>query len=182
MDEINKVTPSYAGLTYDRMDKDWGMSWPCPKDDHPGTPVLHQGKFAKGTGTFIPAEHIEPKETPDEEYDFILSTGRNYFQYHTGTMSRRTAILHREEPTGFVEINTDTAKRMGINQGDWVMVKTRRGEVKTKARLTKDIEPRVLFMTFHFNEAPANRLTINALDPVAKIPEYKCCAAKIEQC
>ncbi|MFH1615580.1 MAG: formate dehydrogenase subunit alpha [Planctomycetota bacterium] len=178
MDEIAAVTPIYGGVSYDRIDQ-VGLQWPCPNKDHPGTPVLHSGKFSRGLGMFSPAEYRPSKELPDKEYPFVLSTGRCYFHFHTGTMTRRSQLLDREERFPYVEISPQDAKQLGINDRMWVYVTTRRGEVRAMARVTDISKQGVLFMPFHFEEGPANLLTINALDPVAKIPEYKVCAAKI---
>jgi formate dehydrogenase major subunit/formate dehydrogenase alpha subunit len=178
MDEIARVTPSYGGISFARLDQG-GLQWPCPDQAHPGTPVLHVGSFTRGKGLFSPAPYQPPAELPDREYPFVLSTGRCYFHFHTGTMTRRSRLLEREEPGPYVEIHPEDAKELGIRNRQWVCVKTRRGEVKTVARLADSLRRGVLFMPFHFEEAPANRLTINALDPVAQIPEYKVCAAQV---
>jgi len=180
MDEIASVTPIYGGISLDRIDQ-VGLQWPCPAPDHPGTPVLHKDRFSRGLGLFSPAEYTPSAELPDDEYPFILSTGRNYFHFHTGTMTRRSQILDREEPGPYVEINDEDAKALGIRDKEMVFVATRRGELKAKARVTDKIREGVIFMTFHFKEGPANLLTNNALDPVAKIPEYKVCAAKVRK-
>jgi len=177
-DEIAVVTPIYGGITYDRIEQ-VGLQWPCPSADHPGTPVLHAGKFARGLGAFSPAEYKPSAELPDDEYPFVLSTGRMYFHFHTGTMTRRTRLLDREQRFPYVEVSLEDAKELNIRDRQWVIVSTRRGEVKAMARVTDVVPPGVLFMPFHFEEGAANVLTNNALDPEAKIPEYKVCAAKI---
>ena len=178
MDEISTVTPIYGGMSYERVEQ-VGLQWPCLDKDHPGTAVLHAGKFARGLGMFSPAEYRPSAELPDDEYPFVLSTGRCYFHFHTGTMTRRSQLLDREERCAYVEISPEDAKELGINNRSWTYVATRRGEVKAMAHVTDVAYKGVLFMPFHFEEGPANLLTINALDPVAKIPEYKVCAAKI---
>ena len=180
MDEIASVTPIYGGISFDRIDK-VGLQWPCPAKDHPGTPVLHVGKFTRGLGLFSPAEYKPSVELPDEEYPFVLSTGRCYFHFHTGTMTRRSRTLSREERFPYIEISPADAKALGIRDRQQVSVATRRGELECMARVTDVAMDGVLFMPFHFEEAPANLLTINALDPVAKIPEYKVCAARIRR-
>jgi len=179
MDEIASVTPIYGGMFYDRIDQ-VGLQWPCIDRDHPGTPVLHVGKFSRGLGLFSPAEYRPSVELPDDEYPFVLSTGRCYWHFHTGTMTRRSRILDREERFPYVEISPKDAESLGLRDRQWIYVSTRRGEVKATARVTDVMKDGVLFMPFHFEEGPANRLTINALDPVAKIPEYKVCAARIK--
>jgi len=180
-DEIASLTPSYAGMSYARLEP-WGLLWPCPNADHPGTPYLHKGKFARGKGRFMPAEYRPPDEMPDERYDLILTTGRIYFHWHTGTMTRRTSPLNRESPVAFVEISPEDAKARGIRPGAAVRVATRRGAIELSARVTSDVAPGVLFIPFHYYEAAANLLTNPALDPEAKIPEYKVCAASVEAC
>jgi predicted molibdopterin-dependent oxidoreductase YjgC len=178
MHEIAAVTPSYGGISYPRIDK-VGLQWPCPAPDHPGTPVLHVETFARGRGAFGPAAYRPPMELPDDEYPFLLTTGRNYFHFHSGTMTRRSSLLHREERFPYVEISPEDARALGIRDQQWVLVSTRRGEVKSQARVTETAAKGLLFMTFHFEEAAANLLTLNALDPEAKIPEFKVCAARI---
>jgi formate dehydrogenase alpha subunit len=180
--EINALTPSYAGITYERLAGGYGLQWPCPSAEHPGTPYLHKDKFSKGKGTFLPCEFKPVAEMPDEEYDFMLTTGRIYYHYHTGTMTRRISILEREAPAALLEINPDDAKKMGIRNNDVVEVTSRRGSVKIRAEITKRVPQNVVFSTFHFHEVPINLLTNSAYDPVAKIPEYKGCAVKIRRC
>jgi predicted molibdopterin-dependent oxidoreductase YjgC len=159
-----------------------GLQWPCPNEEHPGTVYLHRDRFSKGQGTFLPCEFKPLAEVPDEEYDFLLTTGRIYYHYHTGTMTRRTSILEREAPVPFVEVNPDDAKRLGIKNGDQVEVTSRRGSIKARAEVTTRVPKRVVFSTFHYYEAPVNLLTNAAFDPLAKIPEYKGCAVKVRRC
>jgi formate dehydrogenase major subunit/formate dehydrogenase alpha subunit len=180
MNEIASVTPIYGGISFDRIDQ-VGLQWPCRTKDDAGTPVLHVGKCTRGLGLFSPAEYKPSAELPDDEYPFVLSTGRCYFHFHTGTMTRRSRTLDREERFPYVEISPADAGELGIGDRQPVCVATRRGEVNCMARVTDVAKDGVLFMPFHFEEAPANLLTNNALDPVAKIPEYKVCAAKIRR-
>jgi formate dehydrogenase major subunit len=181
--EIASLTPSYAGMTYERLNKPEALHWPCPTKEHLGTPILHGEKFGtpdgKGIMSAIPFKY--PAEVPDAEYPFILTTGRCIWQWHTGTMTRRSASLEREEPTGWIEINDDDAKTLGIKNGELIKAITRRGEIKITARVTKDIMPGVMFIPFHYVECAANILTNNALDPIAKIPESKACAIRVEK-
>ena len=181
--EIAKVTPSYGGMTYARLEKPEALHWPCPTAEHPGTPILHKEKFAHpdGLGIFTPIEFKYPAEVPDKEYPLILSTGRCIWHWHTGTMTRRSKSLEREEPTGWVEINTEDAKEIGIKDKEMVKAITRRGEITIGARVTKGIKKGEVFIPFHFVECAANTLTNNALDPVANIPEFKACAVRIEK-
>lgn len=180
MDEVAKVTPIYGGISFKRIEK-IGLHWPCPTAYHPGTPILHIGKFSRGKGLFTAIEYKPSAELPDAEYPFLLSTGRSYFHFHTGTMTRRSKLLGREEPGPTVEINNLDAKKMSIRDREMVLVATRRGEIKVQARVSDGIIPGVIFMTFHFEEGAANVLTNNALDPEAKIPEFKVCAAKVRK-
>jgi formate dehydrogenase alpha subunit len=182
MDEIASLTPSYGGVSYDRL-LSGGLHWPCPSKEHPGTPYLHKEKFtrANGKGKFFGIEFKEPAELPDEEYPLILSTGRTYFHFHTGTMTRKTELLNREIPTGYVEIASEDAKRLNIRNGEFVSVQSRRGEIKIKALVTDKVPTGIIFIPFHFAECAANALTNPALDPVAKIPEFKVCAVRMEK-
>jgi formate dehydrogenase alpha subunit len=182
MQEINKVTPSYSGITYGRLSKGYGLQWPCPNEQHPGTVYLHRDQFTKGRGSFLPCEFKPAAEMPDEEYDFMLTTGRVYYQYHTGTMTRRIDLLEREAPEALVEINPEDAKKLGIRNNDRVEVSSRRGTIQLKAEVTPRVPKKVLFTTFHFREAQVNLLTNPAHDPIAEIPEYKGCAVKIRRC
>lgn len=181
--EIASVTPSYGGMTYERLNKPEALHWPCPTKEHPGTPILHGEKFGmpdgKGLMTGIPFKY--QAERPDSEYPFLLTTGRSIWQWHTGTMTRRSASLEREEPTGWIEVNVDDAKALGIKNGEVVKAISRRGEIKITARVTENIKKGVMFIPFHYAECAANVLTINALDPIAKIPESKACAIKVEK-
>jgi formate dehydrogenase alpha subunit len=178
-EEIRKVTPSYAGVSYKRIGTR-GLQWPCPDEDHPGTPILHAGGFARGKGKFAVCEFKEPAETPDDEYPLILTTGRLLFHYHTGTMTRRSPSLVREINKAFVEVNPEDASNLGIRDKDKVKVSSRRGSVEVEAKVTDRVKEGVIFMPFHFAEAAVNALTNPALDPVSKIPEYKVCAARID--
>ena len=180
--EINALTPSYGGITYERLSKGNGLPWPCPTVEHPGTPFLHKDKFSKGLGTFMPCEFKPPAEIPDEEYNFMLTTGRIYYHYHTGTMTRRVSILDREAPEALLEIHPEDAKKLGIRNHDKVEISSRRGSIELKAEITDRVPQKVVFSTFHFKEASINLLTNPAFDPIAKIPEYKGCAVKIRRC
>ncbi len=180
MNEIASITPIYGGISFDRIDS-VGLQWPCTDKDHPGTKYLHKEKFTRGMGKFHPVEFKAPAEEPSDEYPFVLSTGRQLYQFHTGTMTRKSAAINQVSPTGYVEIHIEDAGRLGIADGNRVEVLTRRGRVSTLAKVTRSIERGWLFMPFHFCEGPANMLTIDALDPTAKIPEYKVCAAAIRK-
>ncbi|HDS09166.1 MAG TPA: formate dehydrogenase subunit alpha, partial [Firmicutes bacterium] len=176
--EANKLTPIYAGITPERVGQ--GLQWPCKGPDQPGTAFLHKdGNFSRGKGLFSAIEFKEAAELPDKEYPFILSTGRILVQYHTGTMSRKNFVLNYFANEGYVEINSDDAKALKIKDGEFVVVKSRRGEIKTKVKISEKVFKGLVFIPFHFCEAPANVLTNDALDPVAKIPEFKVAACNI---
>jgi len=180
MEEICTLTPSYGGIGYQRLENG-GLQWPCPVDDHPGTPILHTNIFVRGKGRFIPLKYIPPGEMPDENYPLILTTGRSLYHFHTGTMTRKVAGLNTMEPEGVVEISPEDASQLGIDQGDKVKISSRRGEVITKAKITEALPPGLVFMAFHFAESAANILTNPKLDPVSKIPELKVSAVKVEK-
>jgi len=177
--EIRQVTPSYAGITYERIGRQ-GLQWPCPNTDHPGTKYLHKDRFTRGLGLFTPIDFIPPAEMPDKDYPLYLTTGRVLYQYHTGTMTRRARGCNERYPESLVEIHPNDAAKYGITDGRTVRVASRRGAVEAKASLTERSPEGTVFMSFHFNEARVNLITNPAFDPVCKIPEYKVCACKIE--
>ncbi len=179
---MSAITPQYAGVTYERLDRDGGIQWPCPDKDHPGTPILHVDGFARGKGAFAAVEYTPPQEDVDSERPFILTTGRHLWNFHTNTMTGRSAGLDVLNPTGYVEISTEDAERLGICDGDRVRVSSRQGEVETSARVTDRIAPGVVFMPFHFADSPANALTsAEDLDPLSKIPELKVTPVSVER-
>jgi len=180
MDEIASVTPSYGGINYSRLEAS-SLQWPCPTEEHPGTAILHAELFSRGRGHFVPLEYRPPAELPDDEYPLVLTTDRSLFQFHTGTMTRKVKGLNIFRGEELVAINPGDAKALGIEDGDMVQVISRRGEVTARAGLTDAAPPGTIAMTFHFAESPTNELTNPALDPVAKIPEYKVCAVKIRK-
>jgi formate dehydrogenase alpha subunit len=178
--EIASVTPSYAGISYDRLDQLGSIQWPCPTADHPGTTYLHKAAIARGKGLFRPTEYKPSNELPDADYPYLLTTGRVLYHYHTRTMTGKVAGLNNISPESFIELNPATAKNLGVKEGDKVSVSSRRGEISTSVKLNRGIKESVVFMPFHFAEGAANVLTNPALDPISKIPEYKVCAVKIE--
>ncbi|RUM34494.1 MAG: formate dehydrogenase subunit alpha [Archaeoglobus sp.] len=179
--EIRTAVPQYAGITYSRLGSR-GIQWPCPTENHPGTPILHTEDFATpdGRGCFSAVEYMESAEKPDENYPFILTTGRIVFHYHTGTMTRNSPHLAAEINECFAELNIEDAERAGLRKGDIIKVTSRRGEITAKVRLS-NIKKGVVFIPFHFSESPANRLTQRALDRESKIPELKVCTVKINK-
>jgi formate dehydrogenase major subunit len=178
--EMRDLAPSYAGITYDRLEQG-GIAWPCPSEKHPGTPVLHVGKFNRGHGLFCAVEYRPPAETPDERYPLILSTGRVAAHYHTGTMTRRCWGLNAAHPEEALEINPEDANRLGIAHDDPIQVTSRRGTLTTKANVTTRVPTGMTFISFHFSETPGNILTNSAADPISKTPEYKVCAVRVER-
>ena len=180
MAEIASLTPSYGGITYDRLDQLGSLQWPCPTTDHPGTVYLHKAAIARGKGLFKAIDYKASNELPDKEYPFVLTTGRVLYHYHTRTMTGKVDGLNALSPESFIEINPKTAKTLGVVDGSKVSVSSRRGSITTVAKLTRTIKEGVLFMPFHFAEGAANMLTNPALDPISKIPEYKVCAVKVE--
>ena len=178
--EIADLTPSLAGISYARLDGD-GLQWPCPAPDHPGTPILHREKFTRGLGRFAAVGFREPVENPDGDYPFVLNTGRILQHWHGGTLSRRSVGLNALVPRGEIEINARDAAELKIANGDPVRVESRRGAVTGAARLSDRLPRGMLFMNFHFAEMPTNALTGDALDPIAKIPEFKVSAVRIQR-
>jgi formate dehydrogenase alpha subunit len=179
MDEVAAVTPSYGGITYGRLGRG-GLQWPCPTPGHPGTPILHVDRFARGRARFTPVGYRPAAEVPDADYPLVLTTGRVLEHYHSGTMTRRVAALGWLVPEATVEVHPRDAARLGVTDGARVRLRSRRGAVTARARLTPGISEGTVFMPFHFVEAAANELTHAALDPVAKIPEYKVCAVALQ--
>jgi len=180
-DEMASVTPLYGGMSHARLEEEGSLQWPCPDADHPGTPYLHKGKFSRGKGFFSPVDYKPPKELPDGEYPFLLTTGRMLSHYHTGTMTRRSGGLHELCPEGFVEIHPADAKKLKVQAGEEIRLTSRRGMITVKAKVTRRVPPKVVYMNFHFAESAANRLTIAALDPLSGIAEAKVCAVKVEK-
>jgi len=180
MEEIVEVTPSYCGINYDRLQND-GIHWPCTGTEHPGTPCLHMDQFTCGLGVFHAIEYIPPKELPDEQYPLYLTTGRLLYHYHTGSMTMKSQGLNDMAPECFVELSEQDAEAYDIRDGDFLKITSRRGGIEAKAKLSDNAVKGTVFIPFHFAKAAANKLTSAALDPIAKIPEYKVCAVQIEK-
>ena len=181
MTEIASLTPIYGGVSYSRLEGESYLQWPCPDKSHPGTPYLYQKEFTRGKGFFTPVEYREPDEVTDSEFPFVLVTGRIYYHWHTGTMTRKVETLDREIPVGYVEINPADAAKIKIRDRESVKLISRRGELVTQALVTERVQEGVVFMPFHFKEAAANLLTNPAVDREAKIPELKVCSVKLEK-
>ena len=182
MTEIARVTPSWAGVTYERLEGA-GLQYPVPDRDHPGAPFLFNESFptADGLAKFVAVEYTDPVELPDEDYPFVMNTGRQLFHWHTGTMTRRASGLDAREPTAIVEIHPEDAKQLGVREGELVRLTSRRNAMVTAARVSDRVARGQVFVPFHFREAAANLLTNPVLDPYAKMAELKVCAVRIER-
>ena len=180
MDEISSLMPSYKGISHARLEKG-GLQWPCPSDDHPGTPFLHAEKFStdSGKGKFKPLSYRKPGEVTDGEYPLLLTTDRRLYHFHS-TMTRRVYGLNVLGTEELLNIHSEDASRFGISDGQMVRVRSRRGEVNVKVRVEDSCLPGTVSMTFHFAETPTNVLTCCELDPVSKTPGTKVCAVRIE--
>jgi formate dehydrogenase alpha subunit len=177
-EEMRQVTPDFAGITYERLDRQGGVHWPCPRADHPGTPFLFAKSFPRGRGKFWPLEYGTQSELPDDDYPFILSTGRVLYQWHGGTMTRNSKLDEIwPEPTG--ELTPQDAAKLGVETGDWIEVASRRGVIKLRALVTGRSAQGMIFIPFHFVEAAANVLTLDRIDRRAKIPDFKVCAVRV---
>jgi formate dehydrogenase major subunit/formate dehydrogenase alpha subunit len=180
MSEINALTPSYGGITHVRLEAGERLQWPCPTADHPGTPILHTKAFTRGKGRLMPIDHIPPAEKPDDDYPMIMSTGRVLYHWHGGQMTRRAEGLMEVYGQALIEVNPYDAEKMGLSEKQFVRITSRRGHIEAQAWVTDRVPPGMVYANFHFPNASANELTQAALDPVAKIPEYKVTAVKVE--
>jgi len=180
MSEINAVTPSYGGITHERLEAGERLQWPCPTLDHPGTSILHTKQFTRGKGRFMPIDDIPPAERPDDDYPMVMSTGRVLYHWHGGQMTRRAQGIMEVYGESLIEVNPDDAVKLGLNGKSHVRITSRRGSIEALAWVTDRVPPGMVYANFHFPEASANVLTHAALDPVAKIPEYKITAVKVE--
>ena len=179
-DEISVLAPAYSGIKYHRIEED-GLQWPCPNEEHPGTTFLHRdGKFTHGKGILTVVEWTPPAEVPDNDFPYVLSTGRRLYHYHTRTQTGR-AGLDQILPEETADISLEDAARLGILNGEYIRVWSRRGEVKVKARVTEQVPPGMVWMAFHFRDACANWLTNPVYDPVTLTAEYKACAVNISK-
>ena len=181
MDEIAEVTPSFHGISHARLDAGESLQWPCPEKDHPGTPIMHAGKPVRGRALLYAAEYRPAMELPDEEYPFLLTTGRILYQYNAAAMTARTPGLNLLAGEGFIEVNFRDAERLGIANRERVRVTSRRGTITATARVGRKVSAGETWMPFHFPDSPVNRLTNAALDEFARIPEYKVCAVRLEK-
>jgi predicted molibdopterin-dependent oxidoreductase YjgC len=186
-DELALVAPIYCGIKYRRL-KPKGeyttcesIQWPCPSEEHPGTKFLHKDKFTCGLGKFFPIDYKPPAEEPDNDYPFVLTTGRTLYHYHTGSMTRRSTGPVFVVPEPYVELNPNDASKLNVSSEEKINIASRRGSISIKANITERVPPGTVFIPFHFAEGPANILTNTAIDPIAKIPEFKVCAVHISK-
>ncbi len=180
MDEIASLTPGFGGISFERLENG-GLQLPCPTPDHPGTPTLHTSAFARGKGQFIPLDYKPPAELPDDNYPLILTTGRSLYHFNTSTLTGKVTGLNALQDKELVKINPEDARALSIDDNDMVKVISRRGEVMARTEVSETSPAGVVFMTFHLAESRANMLTSPALDPVARVPELKLCAVRIER-
>lgn len=185
MDEIASLTPSYGGITHDRLDSDEvagrGLQWPCKDAQHPGTPIMHVGMFARGKGTYYLAEYKPAQELPDGEYPLLMMTGRNLYHYNAMAMTGQEPGLMDRLGHSYIEINTADAAALGIADGDRVMVSSRRGEISSEAHVSDKTNVGEVWMPLHYLDGQANWLTNAALDDIARAPEYKVCAVRVQK-
>ena len=179
LEEFGRLWPALGGISYERI-KANGLAWPCPAKDHPGTEFLYKDGFPKGKVPFVTVPFTPPAEAPNKEYPFILTTGRNLYQYHSGSMTRRVGAIEKHAGEAYVELHPADGQRLGIKDGDMISVRSRRGKVDIKARISRRVSEGMVFIPMHYREAAANVVTNDALDPVVKIPELKVCAVAIE--
>ena len=182
-DEMASLTPMIGGLSHARLDREGGIQWPCPTPDHAGTPRLYEKAFPRGQGRFVPVRQSAPsEEAPDERYPFILNTGRVLYHWHGGTLTRRVEGLQASFPELRVMLNPQDAARLEVADGEALEVASRRGRLEGVAFVTEDVAPGSVFVPFvKLKESAANWLTNNVYDPVARIPEFKVCAVRVER-
>lgn len=182
MEEIARVTPSWRGITYARLDGGPGLQYPVLDHAHPGTDFLFHDAFPThdGKGLFVPVEYVPPAELPNEEFPFVLNTGRQMYHWHTGTMTRRSYTLDARESTPTVEVSSADADELAVDDGDEVLITSRRSSIRIAVRISDRVARRQVFIPMHYREAAANLLTNPVLDPYAGIPEFKVCAVRVE--
>ena len=185
MDEIAELTPSFHGISHERLDSaevaGAGLQWPCKGPDHPGTPIMHVGQFTRGKGAFSLAEYIPAAELPDADYPLMLTTGRVLAQYNACAMTDKTPGLNEISGSSFIEMNCEDAAALGVADGDRVRVSSRRGSIESTAHVSGKTNPGQTWMPFHFQDGNANWLTNASLDRICSTPEYKVCAVRVEK-
>jgi formate dehydrogenase major subunit len=177
-----RMMPSLNNITWQRLEREGAVTYPCDAPDQPGTEIVFANGFPtkSGRGKFVPTDLLPPDELPDEAFPMVLTTGRLLEHWHTGSMTRRASKLDAIEPEAIASLNRHDMARLGLQAGDFVKVSTRRGEIVLKVRQDRDVAEGMVFIPFCYGEAPANRLTNPQLDPFGKIPEFKYCAARVE--
>ena len=181
MDEVASVTPSFHGISHARLDAGESLQWPCREKDKPGTPIMHVGHPARGKALLYAVDYKESQELPDEEYPYILMTGRILYQYNAAAMTSRAPGLMDIAGEGFIEVSVADAGKLNIENGEMIKVISRRGEITAKARVGRKVSEGETWMPFHFPDSPVNVITNAALDEFARIPEYKVCAVRLEK-
>jgi formate dehydrogenase alpha subunit len=185
-DEMRSLAwETYGGISYARLDKEYSLHYPCPDESHPGTFILHERFYneedeAESPSTFVPVTYTEPLELPDEEYPLTLTTGRRYESYNTHTQTKHYASgvkIKQTEET--VDMHPDDAAKLAVESGEIVEVASRRGSVRVKVKVTEQVAPGLVFMSFHFSDVPTNVLTLNEFDPISGTAEFKACAVKV---
>lgn len=180
MDEISMLIPSYKGINYKRINEN-GIQWPCTNINNPGTKILHKGEFSRGKAIFIPCEYILSCEELSDKYPYTLVNGRVLYHYHTRTMTGKVEGLNEKVPYSYIEINPNTAKKLGFKEGELIKVSSERGEIKARTKLTDIVSENILFMPFHFANGAVNYLTNTKLDEKSKVPDLKVCAVNVEK-
>jgi formate dehydrogenase major subunit len=180
--EMTQAMPSLKNITWDRLERESSVTYPCDAPDQPGHDIVFGNGFPteSGRGRFVPARLVSPAEEPDAEYPMVLTTGRQLEHWHTGSMTRRASVLDDLEPEAVAYVSARDLERLGLRSGDMMRVSTRRGSIELKARIDGSIPPGLIFIPFAYAEAAANVLTNPQLDPFGKIPEFKFCAARAE--
>ena len=179
--EVREATSSMAGITWERLETEHSVTYPCIREGDPGDPIVFQDGYPtkNGKGRFVPAKFTHADEMPDDEYPFVFVTARQLEHWHTGSMTRRSSVLDAIEPQPVINVNPDDLQKLGVEAGETVTIESRRGKITAYARQDLGVQQGNIFMAFAFNEAAANLITTSALDPFGKIPEVKYCAVKM---
>jgi formate dehydrogenase major subunit len=178
-EEARQLLPMYAGITYERIERE-GLQWPVPNTDHPGTAVLHVGKFTRGLGLFVPEDYLPPREPADDEFPMLFTTGREYARYNFSSMTGKTPAIDDISPEALAEVNPADAERLGIREKSRIRISSRRGSIEIRATITERSQEGTIFASYNFAEVPVNNLTLDALDRLSRTPEYKLCAVNVE--
>jgi formate dehydrogenase major subunit len=180
MDEIARMTPTFTGMSFDKIDELGSVQWPCNEQHPEGTPTMHVGEFVRGKGRFLLTEYVPTSERINKKHPLILTTGRILSQYNVGAQTRRTAniVWHDEDR---LELHPDDAERRGIRDGDWVGVSSRAGSTVMRALISERMPPGVVYTTFHFPGSGANVITTENSDWATNCPEYKVTAVEVER-